>query len=172
MILFIDTEWADVRANELVSLALVSDCGRLEFYAERDPLPAHPTQFVRDVVFPLLERGDRAMDDGDFTRRLHEFFGAAQAAAKPHPVTVAYDHRNDLDLLGIALEGFNLPETPPRPAFRTLDLSMLGGSFHNMVNDIFDNDAALRRRRHHALIDARVNRDAYARLHSTAQAPA
>ena len=172
MILFIDTEWADVRANELVSLALVSDCGRLEFYAERDPLPAHPTQFVRDVVFPLLERGDRAMDDGDFTRRLHEFFGTAQAAAKPHPVTVAYDNRNDLDLLGIAIEGFNLPETPPRPAFRTLDLSMLGGSFHNMVNDIFDNDAALRRRRHHALIDARVNRDAYARLHSTAQSPA
>lgn len=40
MILFIDTEWADAFASELVSLALVSDCGRFEFCAERDPLPA------------------------------------------------------------------------------------------------------------------------------------
>jgi hypothetical protein len=31
MILFIDTEWADMPASELVSLALVSDCGRFEF---------------------------------------------------------------------------------------------------------------------------------------------
>jgi len=36
LILFIDTEWADVLANELVSLALVSDCGRYEFYAVYD----------------------------------------------------------------------------------------------------------------------------------------
>lgn len=49
MILFIDTEWADVLASELVSLALVGDCGRYEFYAERDPLPDKPTDFVRSL---------------------------------------------------------------------------------------------------------------------------
>lgn len=40
MNLFLDTEWADVIGNELMSLALVSEDGRHTFYAERDPLPS------------------------------------------------------------------------------------------------------------------------------------
>jgi hypothetical protein len=51
MMLFIDTEFADQTARELVSIALVSQDGRFEFYAERDPLPAAPSDFVRTVVF-------------------------------------------------------------------------------------------------------------------------
>lgn len=164
MMLFIDTEWADTLANQLVSLALVSDCGRLEFYAERDPLPVSPTDFVRSVVYPLLERGEHALADQRFTKRLHEFIGTAQRAARPEPLTIAYDHRNDLDLLGIALEAFDAPETPPRPAFRTYDLSQLGRAFEQQIETLFASDAALQSRRHHALVDARVNRDAYLRL--------
>jgi len=161
VILFIDTEWADELANELVSLALVSDCGRFEFYAERDPLPADATEFVRTVIYPLLERDLRALPDANFTQQLHEFFRTAQRTARPNKVTVAYDHRNDLDLLGIALEAFNLPDTPPRPAFATLDLSSLGAAFPQHVEACFSNDSTLSARRHHALVDARVNRDAY-----------
>jgi 3' exoribonuclease, RNase T-like len=171
VILFIDTEWADVLANELVSLALVSDCGRFEFYAERDPLPTESTDFVQSLVYPLLDRGDVALDDSRFTQALHRFFGQVQAAAKPSRVTVAYDHRNDLDLLGIALEGFNLPETPPRPAFQMLDLGPLGNRYQQAVENCFTESPALQAKRHHALIDARVNREAYARLQS-APAPA
>jgi len=44
MLLFVDTEFADVVANEFVSLALVSVDGTFEFYAERDPLPASSTE--------------------------------------------------------------------------------------------------------------------------------
>jgi hypothetical protein len=161
LILFIDTEWADVLANELVSLALVSDCGRYEFYAERDPLPAEATEFVRRVVYPLLDRGDRALPDGEFTRRLHAFLGQMQAAAKPERVTIAFDHRNDLDLLGIALEAFHLPESPPRPVFQVLDLASLGAAYKNAVEYRFMINPALAARRHHALVDARVNRDAW-----------
>jgi hypothetical protein len=161
LILFIDTEWADRLANEIVSLAMVSDCGKYEFYAERDPLPAEPTEFVRTVVYPLLERGAHALPDASFTQQLHTFLRTAQKAAKPGNVTVAYDHRNDLDLLGIALEAFNLPDTPPRPAFDTLDLASLGPAFTLHVEACFAEDDGLSARRHHALVDARVNRDAY-----------
>jgi 3' exoribonuclease, RNase T-like len=164
VILFIDTEWADVLANELVSLALVSDCGRFEFYAERDPLPAGGTDFVRTVVYPRLDRGSSAVADAVFTQRLHEFFGKMQRAAKPQAVTVAYDHRNDLDLLGYALEGFDSPQTPPRPAFHMRDLASLGRTYEQAVETCFAKDPARHARRHHALIDAQVNRDAYLSL--------
>jgi hypothetical protein len=161
VILFIDTEWADKLANEVVSLALVSDCGRFEFYAERDPLPTSATEFVRTVIYPLLNRGEHALPDASFTQRLHEFFRTVQTAARSEKVTVAYDHRNDLDLLGVVLEGFNLPETPPRPAFDTLELSSLGAAFAQSIEACFVKTPALNAKRHHALIDARVNRDAY-----------
>ena len=164
MILFIDTEWADVLANDLVSLALVSDCGRYEFYAEREPLPASSTDFVRQVVYPLLDRGECALPDLEFTRRLHRFFGSMQAAAKPGRVTVAYDHRNDLDLLGIALEAFDLPESPPRPAFQQTDLATFGTAYKQAVEGLFAANPSLAARRHNALVDARVNRDAWLAL--------
>jgi hypothetical protein len=168
MILFIDTEWADALANELVSLALVSDCGRFEFYAEREPLPSAGNDFVRDVVYPLLERGKRAVPDPQFTHLLHEFFGTAQRAAKPKPLTVAYDHRNDLDLLGIALEGFDRPESPPRPWFAELELRTLGRDYERAVEQRFASDRQLAGLRHHALVDARVNRDAWLQLQRSA----
>ena len=40
--LFLDTEWADAAGEKLVNLALVSDDGTYEFYAEIDPLPEFP----------------------------------------------------------------------------------------------------------------------------------
>jgi 3' exoribonuclease, RNase T-like len=171
MLLFIDTEWADVLANELVSLALVSDCGRFEFYAERDPLPGESTDFVREVIYPLLDRGEYALGDAEFTNRLHEFFGRMQSIAKPDRVIVAYDHRNDLDLLGIALEGFNHPETPPRPAFEVQDLAPLGAAYQQAVEAVFATNPELQKRRHHALTDARVNRDACLKVRAAAGHP-
>jgi len=44
MWLFLDCEWADVQASELVSLALVPEDPALpEFYAGRATLPANAT---------------------------------------------------------------------------------------------------------------------------------
>src|SRR5687768_9037238 len=106
MILFIDTEWADVVASELVSLALISDCGRYEFYAERDPLPDKPTSFVRSVVYPLLEHGPRALTDDQFTASLHRFFDQVLEVARYGKILIAFDHQNDMALLEYALDGF------------------------------------------------------------------
>lgn len=164
MILFIDTEWADVVASELVSLALVSDCGRYEFYAERDPLPAKPTDFVRSVVYPLLERGSRALPDERFTAALHKFFDDVLEVARRGKVLVAYDHENDMKLLDYALDGFELQDTAPRPPFNRFYLGLLGIEFDEAVERRFSSDPAVRSRRHNAFTDAWVSRDAYLTL--------
>jgi hypothetical protein len=164
MILFLDAEWADVLASELVSLALVSDCGRFEFYAERDLLPEKPTTFVRTVVYPLLERGSRAPPDDKFTEALHKFFDDVLEAAWRGKVVVAIDHPNALALMNFALEGFEAPDTPPRPPFSTFNLRLLGIEFDQAVEDIFASDRTVRARRHNALTDAAANRDAYLHL--------
>ena len=41
--LFLDCEWADVTANELVSIGVASIDGERSFYAEIDVLPPDPT---------------------------------------------------------------------------------------------------------------------------------
>jgi len=103
MNLFLDTEWADPQGQQLVSLALISECGEHVFYAERDPLPMTPTGFVRNVVYPLLDRGRHAMDDRLFTTRLRRFLSGMD-----HPCPI-FDHGGDAVLLQHALAGFNLP---------------------------------------------------------------
>jgi hypothetical protein len=82
--LFLDTEWADSTGSELVSLALVSENGIHRFYAERDPLPDVATDFVRSVVYPLLERGQWCMPDRAMISGLRAFL-----AAIADPIVVA-----------------------------------------------------------------------------------
>ena len=80
MWLFLDCEWADLAASELVSLALVpEDPARPEFYAERATLPADPTPFVKSVVYPLLNRGRAAMDDLAIATALRRYLASFNA---------------------------------------------------------------------------------------------
>ena len=67
-------------------------------------------------------------------------------------------------LLGIALEAFDSPDTPPRPAFQEVDLAPLGEPYKRAVETCFALDPAVAARRHHALVDARVNRDAWLKV--------
>ena len=112
---FLDTEWADVTGGELVSLALVNEGGDRLFYAERANLPEAPTDFVRQSVYPLLDRGDAALPDAALTTELRAFLSETDAPA------VMADLPNDLQLLRYALDGFELPDDQvaacgPRPA--------------------------------------------------------
>jgi hypothetical protein len=102
--LFLDCEWADVLASELVSIGLVSADLCQVFYAERDPLPADPLPFVRVAVYPLLERGDAAMSDVLLTRCLRTFL-----AGVSDPVIV-YDSAHDRALCTFVLDGLDEPE--------------------------------------------------------------
>ncbi|MBN8921752.1 MAG: hypothetical protein J0I96_01540 [Rhodanobacter sp.] len=69
--LFLDTEWNNDVARELVSLALIHEDGVRCFYAERSPRPEGPSSFVRTVVYPLLE--GPALSDQEFGARLRAF---------------------------------------------------------------------------------------------------
>lgn len=159
MYFFLDTEWADPIGSELVSLALVSEDGMHRFYAERDPLPATPTDFVQHVVYPLLERGRAAMVDQAMTTGLRAFLNAA-----PEPMVMA-DYPNDLSLLRYVLEGFDLTDEQaqacgpiPTPVMtRMLKEGLMG----MVVEDYFAAHPEAAARRHHAMVDAEALRQAW-----------
>ena len=152
MKLFLDCEWADVLASELVSIGLVSADQRHTFYAERDPLPADPLPFVRVAVYPLLERGKVAMPDTQLTLRLRMFLMAI-----PNP-SIVYDSAHDRALCQYVLDGLDEPEP-------------VGAELPDIRWEHFELDAARERwwsehpehqpRRHHAGVDALALRGAW-----------
>ena len=162
MDLYLDCEWADVLASELVSMALVSADDMHAFYAERDPLPADPVPWVRSVVYPLLERGEAALCDTAMTRRLRQFL-----TGLPNP-TINYESGHDRDLCQYVIDGLEVPEPEgpsPQVTWRRLD------GLHAQCERWWKAHPELAGRRHHALIDAMalrgaamLGRDAHARL--------
>ena len=154
--LFLDTEWADESGKELVSLALISEDGRHIFYAERDPLPGAATAFVRETVYPLLERGDLAITDAKMARAIRRFLSSI-----PEPYVLA-DYPNDLALLRHALAGFGLSplqadDYGPIPTVVTT-LMMRDERMTMLLDAWFRAHSAEAARRHHALVDARALR--------------
>ncbi len=113
MILFLDTEFTDFIDCELISIGLVSECGRLEFYAERTDFDMRLCNaFVREAVLPKLGQdmdvpGGRLDAAGlavtlrAWLERVHNMAGGL--------VLVLYDYKTDFDLLADALDG----ELPP-----------------------------------------------------------
>lgn len=114
MRVFVDVEWENETTHELVSLALVSQDDRYRFYAERDPLPGAPSTFVREVVYPLLDRGPAALPDPVLTRELRSLLAQIES-----PLVLA-DSSLDLALLARALSGFGQPDAPPAPSYRSM----------------------------------------------------
>ncbi len=158
MRLFLDTEFSDqnLLQAELISLALAAEAGSAELYLERDPLPEQCSPFVRHHVIPLLDRGETAMTDVEFTRRLRAFLREI-----PELLIIA-DFPGDKFFCEVALAGFTLPraalvDSGPIPAIRW------------QVEDDAELAARIERwfaahpeaRRHHALIDARALRDCW-----------
>lgn len=157
--LFLDTEWADTADSELVSLALVSEDGIHRFYAERDPLPGVATDFVRSVVYPLLERGKRCMSDTAMTTTLRAFLNSFS-----DPIILA-DYATDFALLKYVIDGFDLPEDQaaacgptPQPVMTKM---VKEGGLGMLVEDYFAAHPEAAARRHHALVDAEALRMAW-----------
>lgn len=151
MDLFLDCEWADALASELVSLALVSLDRQHVFYAERDPLPVDPTTWVTTVVYPLLDRGTTAMCDAVMTRRLREFLARIK-----HP-RICYDFGADRTLCQYVIDGFEVPE-PEGPV--PLDLRWQFEDMHEHMARWWARHTDEQARRHHALVDAHALRSA------------
>jgi hypothetical protein len=153
--LFLDVEWADVLASELVSIGLVSADLRHAFYAERNPLPAEPMPFVRAAVYPLLERGELAMADALLTSRLRTFL-----AAISNP-TIVYDSPHDRALCQFVLDGLDEaePNGPVPSEIQWLRLE-LDAARERWWRDHPEHQP----RRHHAGVDALALRGAWLSL--------
>ena len=150
--LFLDCEWADTLASELVSLALVpADPALPEFYAERLVLPENPTPFVAAAVYPLLDRGRAALSDLAIANALRRYLASFR-----DPIIM---HDTGIDLMLLA-EALSHPDsTPPLPRLRPNLIGVPG--YLQRIEQLFSASTELRRRRHHALVDARVAWDAF-----------
>lgn len=149
--LYLDCEWADVLASELVSIALISADGLHVFYTERDPLPADPVPWARSAVYPLLERGVAAMDDATLTRRLRSFL-----ASLPKP-SIHYDFGHDRSLCQYVIDGLEVSE--PQGPIPAVTWGRFDG-LHVACEQWWREHPELCGKRHHALIDAMALRGA------------
>ncbi len=149
MILFLDTEHTGfgrpAADRKLLSLALVAEDGRAEWYAEVDGwTPADCTPWVRRHVLPLFTGPHMARVETQNV--LWEWF-----AARPRSVRVACDSPIDWTLL-LELLG----ERPPNLVPNRYDLAPLidQAVYHGAVGRYF----AAGHPEHHALHDARAYR--------------
>jgi hypothetical protein len=152
MDLFLDCEWADVLASELVSLALVSSDEKSIFYAERDPLPSNPLPWVDAAVYPLLNRGEVALTDADMTRALREFLATVDRPC------IWYDYGMDRSLCQYVIDGFEESE-PVGPVPINLRWQFCEGVQQSLEKWWLAHPGE-QRKRHHALADARALRAA------------
>lgn len=149
MLLFLDTEYTGLGQTDprLISLALVAEDGRREFYVELADTwqLADCTEFVRREVLPLLEGSARTLAQARV--ELRDWFAAA-----PRHVQAACDSATDFRFL-LALLG------PPRPGNLDagyFDLRPLIDTpvYDRTVAACYRTDPRL----HHALADARAYR--------------
>lgn len=152
--LFLDCEWADAHAEQLVSLALISEDGKHRFYGEMSPLPSRPTMFVQAVIYPLLEHGWASMRADDMAQSLRRFF------ARHHDPVVIFDHPDDGKLLRRTLQGTSAKsELHSVPAYR--ETLAPRESIAPFIERYFLERPDIARRRHHAGVDAEALRWAW-----------
>ncbi len=101
MLVFLDTEYTDSLNIDLISVGLVSEDGRHEFYGERtDFEKTWCNEFVKAAVFPHLGQLANAQTDRAGLRtRLSAWFAGLQGT-----VSVACDSYTDWELLLDVLE--------------------------------------------------------------------
>jgi hypothetical protein len=147
MLIFVDTEFTDFTNPELISIALVTDDGQHEFYAELPVDQQRCNTFVIETVLPQLGNIDGAQCDvNELAKRLGHWLG--QFAARS-PV-ICFDFDGDWHLFCRALH-CELPDwLQGKNVFTNLD--PVAVQMYFIENGLRD---------HHALNDARANRHAY-----------
>jgi hypothetical protein len=154
MRIFFDTEFSDLGLDpKLISIGLVDETGARSFYAELSDTyqAAQCSDFVRDIVLPLLEGGEARMTLNELTLRLGSWLDDFE-----QPVTLATDSLF-WDWPWIQ-KLFAIPGTWPQnleahPLLLTMNYLNDFEKFEEAVEQGFANGL----RRHHALDDAKAN---------------
>lgn len=149
MLLFLDTEYTDPHHIDLISVGLVSEDGKHEFYCERTDFEKDwCNRFVRTAVLPHIgQRPAFQANRADLRTRLQAWF-----TTLPRKVTIACDDFTDWELVLDVLNG----EKPGNLAGR-YDLRSLvdNSTFHQAVSRYHEFEG---QPWHHALHDARAHR--------------
>lgn len=151
-LVFLDTEFTGLgqRWPRLISIGLVSQDGRHEFYAEltAEGYLEKITPWVRENILPLLDGGDRIMQPRELCQRLAEWIGGLG------PVRLAGDMGilTDIKFIESMLTPWPI-NLDRRPEFMQFDAAA-SERFTQAVERAFANGL----RRHHALDDAKANR--------------
>jgi hypothetical protein len=159
--IFIDTEFTDLSPDaHLLSLGAVAENGD-EFYCELLPFKTDDcSPFVRRVVLPLLEGGEKACPADEFAERL-----AAWLARFRSPCLLS-DSDWDIYVVRRALTGRAM-RMPGQLRFATraghceamlLTLRPLAGKLLEAFEESVTAHFAADPRQHHALVDARALR--------------
>lgn len=157
MIVFFDTEFHDlVKTPKLISIGLVSEDSRT-FYAElSDTYEVDEcSEWVHENVLPLLEGGEALMSLRELRGRLREWLGSFGQPATLATDSLAWDWPRMHEL-------FPKPESWPANVDRIpklLSMNYLDDyeKFESAAEEAFANGL----RRHHALDDAKANREGY-----------
>lgn len=106
MFLFLDTEFTDFQQPDLISIGLVSECDRYEFYAERNDFDiARCSDFVRSMILPKLGQGPSGVGRADLATALRAWLEKVHAFESESEVLVLYDFDTDFELFRQALLG-------------------------------------------------------------------
>lgn len=181
VMLYADTEFTDFINTDLISVALVSACGSSEFYGElTDYAKADESDFVKANVLPLLTKTPMVVSDKtqfikgtrkEVAVQLLEYLEAVDRANPDNLfIHICVDYSTDftliMDLLYVIQDAFygtrvNTLLSKLRGQLIAEDLSRISNAQSDAVLRtiqacrIVDNkDLA-----HHALIDARCNRN-------------
>lgn len=145
MLIFIDTEFTDFRNPQLISIALVAEEGGHEFYAELPYDMARCSDFVVDIVLPLLGEPAGALCQPDELKtRVAAWLAQFESAGE---LSICYDFDGDWRFFEAVFDGDVPAWIVPRNVFPHLDQQALKRYF-----DLHDGVE------HHALHDARANR--------------
>jgi hypothetical protein len=145
---FIDTEFTDFVNPQLISLGMVTAMGG-EFYAEIPYTPADCSDFVHEIVIPLLGRfPDAICSSKELSTRLSTWL----EAIKMHHdrIEICCDSQTDWDLFIKAI-AYQVPAWCVQ--------RMIGRNINELFYQAFYKKNNLPE--HHALYDARANRYAY-----------
>jgi hypothetical protein len=175
MYVFVDTEFTDFKNMQMISLGLVSEDGKHEFYVEITDYDLNArSQFVNDVVVPLLDLPKYGMLYSEAATKLKDWVDSLPT----QQVIFVVDYGGDWNLLGAMLFS-NMPQ-------KSVIAHILHSAFLNALNERgFIGEAHARafrtlhasmedyylidNRQHHALVDAKANRTAWVKAFKEVQ---
>jgi hypothetical protein len=142
--IFIDTEFTDFIDPQLISIGMAAESGET-FYAELPYDRARCSQFVRDVVIPLLENTPESLaSPDDLYIQISNWLRIVRPSNES--IDICFDYQTDWDLFSRAFD-HHVPSW--------CNSRLIGSNINELLRYEFHKKNQLPE--HHALNDARAN---------------